>query len=50
MNSLARAPMEGEALGTAKTETPVNMIVGGRAFMGGGWGGEHPHSMGGLRV
>jgi len=21
----------------------VNIIVGGRAVMGGGWGGEHPH-------
>jgi len=37
MNSLVRAPVEGEALGPAKTEPPV--IVGGRAGMGGGWGG-----------
>jgi len=41
MNILVRAPVEGEALGPAKTEPPVNMIVGGRAVMGGGWGGEH---------
>jgi len=42
MNSLVRAPVEGEALGPAKTEPPVNGIVGGRVVMGGGWGGEHP--------
>jgi len=42
MNSLVRAAVEGEALGPAKTEPPVNMIVGGRAVMEGGWGGEHP--------
>jgi len=41
MNSLVRAPVEGEALSPAKTEPPVNVIVGGRAAMGGGWGGEH---------
>jgi len=41
MNSLARAPVEGEA---AKTEPPVNVIVG---EMGGGWGGEHPYRRGG---
>jgi len=35
MNSLVRAPVEGEALGPAKTERPVNVIVGGRAVMGG---------------
>jgi len=35
MNSLVRAPVEGEALGPAKTEAPVNVIVGGRAVMGG---------------
>jgi len=29
MNILLRAPVEGEALGPAKTEPPVNMIVGG---------------------
>ena len=40
MNILVRAPVEGEALGPAKTEPPVNVIVGGRAAMGGGWGGE----------
>jgi len=43
MNSLVRAPVEGEALGPAKTELPVNMIVGRRAVMRGGWGGEHPY-------
>jgi len=42
MNSLVRSPVEGEALGPAKTEPPVNGIVGGRAVMWGGWGGEHP--------
>jgi len=31
-----------EALVPAKTEPPVNVIVGGRATMGRGWGGEHP--------
>jgi len=43
VNSLVRAPVEGEALGPAKTEPPVNMIVVRRAVMGGGWGGEHTH-------
>jgi len=46
MNSLVRAPVEGEALGPAKTEPPVNMIVGGRAVIGGKWGGEHPYRRG----
>jgi len=41
MISLVRAPVEGEALGPAKTEPPVNVIVGGRVVMGGGWGREH---------
>jgi len=40
MNILVRAPVEGEALGPAKTESPVNVIVGGRALMGGGWEGN----------
>jgi len=31
MNSLVRAPVEGEALGPTKTEPPVNVIVVGRA-------------------
>jgi len=35
MNSLVRAPMEGEALVPAKTEPPVNVMVRGRAVMGG---------------
>jgi len=47
MNILVRAPVEGEALGPTKTETPVNVIVVGRAAMGGGWGGEHPSRRGG---
>jgi len=34
MNSLARAPVEGEALDPVKTEPPVNRIIGGRAVMG----------------
>jgi len=34
MNILVRAPVEGEALGPAKTEPPVNWTVGGRAAMG----------------
>jgi len=25
----------------------VNVIVGGRVVMGGGWGGEHPYKEGG---
>jgi len=41
--------MEGEAFGPAKTEPPVNGIVGRRAVMGGGWGGEHPYRRGGGR-
>jgi len=51
MNSLVRAPVEGEALGPAKTEPPVNVIVGGRAVMGGRWRGEHTHrrGVGGVR-
>jgi len=51
MNSLVRAPVEGEALGPVKTEPPVKVIVGGRAVMGGGWGGERPYRRGreGLR-
>jgi len=47
VNSLVRAPVEGEALGPAKTEMSVNIIVVRRAVMGGGWGGEHPSSRGG---
>jgi len=34
MNILVRAPVEGEALGPAKTEPPVNVIVGGRMGRG----------------
>jgi len=37
MNGLVRAPVEGEALGPAKTEPPVNVIVGGRAAIGEEW-------------
>jgi len=40
MNNLVRAPVEGEALGPAKTEHLVNMIVRRRVVMWGGWGGE----------
>jgi len=29
---------------------PVNLIVGGRVVMGGGWGGEHPYRRGGRGV
>jgi len=43
MNSLVRAPVEGEALGPAKTEPPVNVIVGGRAAMGGEGGEGNSH-------
>jgi len=50
MNSLVRAPVEGEALGPAKTEHLVNVIVGERVVMGGGWGGEHPYRRGGEKV
>jgi len=42
MNILVRSPVEGEALGPAKTEPPVNVIVWGGRQWGGGWGGEHP--------
>jgi len=38
--------VEGEALGPAKTELPVNVIVGGRAVMVGGWEGAHPSKRG----
>jgi len=47
MNSLVRAPAEGEALGPAKAGPPVNWILGERAVMGGGWEGEHPYRRGG---
>jgi len=47
MNILVRAPVEGEALGPAKSEPPVNVIVGRRAVMGGGWEGEHTYIRGG---
>jgi len=46
MDSLVRAPVEGWALGPAKTEPPVQVIVVGRVVMGGGWGGEHPYRRG----
>jgi len=42
MNILVRAPVEGETLGPAKARPSLNVIVGRRAVMGGGWGGEHP--------
>jgi len=40
LNSLVGAPVEREGLGPAKTEPPVNVIVGGRMVTEGGWGGE----------
>jgi len=40
VNSLVRAPVEGEALGPAKAGPSVNRIVVGRAVMGKGCGGE----------
>jgi len=46
MNTLVRAPVEGEALSPAKTEPPVSGTVGGRMVIKGGWGGEHPYSKG----
>jgi len=42
MNSLVRAPVEGEALGPAKAGPPVNRIVGGRTVMGGRMGRGTP--------
>jgi len=50
MNSLGRAPVEGEAPGPAKTQPPGNVIVLGRAVMRRGWGGEHPLRRGGVEV
>jgi len=50
MNSLVKAPVTGEALGSAKTEPPVNGIVVERTVMEGGWGGEQPYRRGGGRV
>jgi len=44
MNSLVRAPVEGEALGPAKT---VNVIVVARAVIGGGWEGGRLYRRGG---
>jgi len=46
MNILVRSPVEGEALGPAKTEPPVNVIVGWRVPMGEVWGGEHKEGEG----
>jgi len=46
MNSVVRAPVEGEALDRARTEPPVNVIVGGRVVVGEGWGGEQPYRRG----
>jgi len=50
MNCLVRASVEGEALGPAKTEPPVNVSVERRAVMGGVWGGEHLYRRGGRGV
>jgi len=42
MNILVRAPVVGEALAPAKTEPPVNVIVGGEGGNGGeGEGNTH---------
>jgi len=51
MNILVRSPVEVEALGPAKTEPLVNVTVGGRVGMGGGWRGEHQYrrGVGGVR-
>jgi len=46
MNILVRVPVEGEALGPAKTPSERD-CWGGRVVMGGGWGGEHPYRRGG---
>jgi len=40
MNILVRAPVDGEALGPAKAGSLVNGAIGGKAVMGGGWGGN----------
>jgi len=50
MNSPVRALVEVEALGPAKTEPPVKVIVGGKVVMGEGWVGEHPYRTGGAGV
>jgi len=50
VNNLVRAPVEGEALGRAKTEPPVDVTVGWRVVMGGGWRGEHTYRRGGEGV
>jgi len=42
MNNVVRAPVEGEALGPAKAESPLNVIVGGRVVMGGRMGRGTP--------
>jgi len=47
MNILVRAPVEGEALGPAKTEPPVNVIVGGEGGNGGRMGRGTPIKKGG---
>jgi len=47
MNSLVRAPVEGEALGPAKTEHLVKMIVAGRVVRGGRIGRGSPFRRGG---
>jgi len=42
--------MEGETFVPAKAEPLGNGIVGGRAVLGEGWGGEHPYRRGGGRA
>jgi len=46
MNSLVRAPVEGEALGPAKAGPPVNMIAGGEGCNGGRMGRGTPTGKG----
>jgi len=42
MNILVRSPVEGEALGPAKTEPPANVIVGGEGSNEGRMGRRTP--------
>jgi len=42
MNILVSSPVECEALDPAKTEPPVNVIVGWSGAMGVVWEVEHP--------
>jgi len=42
LNILVRSPVQGEFLGPAKTELPVNVIVGGEGGNGGRMGRGTP--------